>query len=336
MHILHDQPAEFYSTFRLKTRLATVIEVDNVTELARLDITSSPLVLGEGSNTIFLEPLSRPIIRFTGTAITESWLHADKCLLHVEAGYNWHQLVSDTVDRQLWGIENLALIPGSVGAAPVQNIGAYGIEFADVCVYVDFFSWRTRSIQRLTPEQCQFGYRDSIFKQQLSGDGIIVAVGIMLSTTAKPVLSYQGLDRLAATCSINDIFDQVIATRKSKLPDYREIANCGSFFKNPVISVAEYHQLKLTYPAMPGFILADNTVKVPAAWLIDQQGLKGYRLHDVGCYLRQPLVLINYGNGTSEDLLALITLIQDKVRTAYRIHLEPEVRLLDSNGHQYV
>lgn len=336
MRILHDQPAELYSTFRLKTRLATVIEVRNLADLQQLDTSSVPLVLGEGSNTIFLEDQSRPIVRFTGASITESWMDADRCLLHVEAGHNWHQLVTVTVVKQLWGIENLALIPGSVGAAPVQNIGAYGVELADICAYVDYFHWQTKTIQRFNPDECNFGYRDSVFKHQLAGKGIIVAVGIILSKAAKPVLSYYGLDKLPETSSIRDIYQQVIDTRSSKLPDYRELANCGSFFKNPVISNAEFLQLNEKYPGVPGFKLTNGQVKIPAAWLIDQQGFKGYSNNDIGCYPKQPLVLVNYGNGQTEDLLSLVALIQNKVNQAYQIVLEPEVRLLDSNGQQYV
>lgn len=336
MHILHDQPAELYSTFRLKTRLATVIEVINLADLQQLEISSVPLVLGEGSNTIFLEQQNRPIVRFTGAATIEKWLDKDHCLLHVEAGHNWHQLVTASVAKQLWGIENLALIPGSVGAAPVQNIGAYGVELADVCAYVDFFNWQTNSVQRLNNDACEFGYRDSVFKHRLAGKGIIVAVGITLSKIANPVLSYQGLDNLSASSSIMDVYDQVISTRSSKLPDYRELANCGSFFKNPVISSDNFFQLKIKYPGMPGFKQSDGNVKVAAAWLIDQQGFKGFSKNDIGCYERQPLVIVNYGNGRAEDLLSLIASIKNKVNMAYQIYLEPEVRLLDRHGQQYV
>ncbi|WP_372628173.1 UDP-N-acetylmuramate dehydrogenase [Arsukibacterium sp.] len=336
MHILYDQPAEHYSTFRLKNRLATVIEVSCIDDLAKLNTSNVPQVLGEGSNTIFLEAQSRPLVRYTGSNITEHWTTEDNCLFHIEAGHNWHKLVTTVVNRELWGIENLALIPGSVGAAPVQNIGAYGVEFADVCAYVDYYDWSTRSLQRLTVADCKFGYRDSVFKHEFAGKGIIVAVGIKLSKVAKPVLSYQGLDTLPVTSSVSDIYQQVIATRNSKLPDYRQLANCGSFFKNPVLSSADFELLQLSYPAMPGYRQDDHQVKVPAAWLIDQQGFKGYQINDIGCYPKQPLVLVNYGEGCAADLLQLITQIQTKVWTAYQITLEPEVRLLKGNGQQYV
>ncbi len=336
MHILHDQPAELYSTFRLKTRLAAVIEANSLADLMQIDTFPVPLVLGEGSNTIFLEAQARPIVRFTGINVAEHWLDDKRCLLHVEAGCNWHQLVTKVVEQQLWGIENLALIPGSVGAAPVQNIGAYGVELADVCSYVDYFHWQSKSLRRLAVAECKFGYRDSVFKHQLAGKGIIVAVGINVTKEAKPVLSYQGLDSLPVTSSVNEIYQKVIATRNSKLPDYRHLANCGSFFKNPVISGADYQRLQQVYPTIPGYIQQDNQVKVPAAWLIDQQGFKGYQINDIGCYPKQPLVLVNYGDGSAEDLLQLIARIQAKVNSAYQINLEPEVRLLTSDGQHYV
>jgi UDP-N-acetylmuramate dehydrogenase len=336
MHILHDQPAELYSTFRLKTRLATVIEVSCLDDLTQLNTSSAPLVLGEGSNTIFLEAQTKSIIRFVGATIAEHWIDDASCLLHIEAGHNWHQLVRWAVEQQLWGIENLALIPGSVGAAPVQNIGAYGVELADVCAYVDFYYWQTNSVQRFTSDDCHFGYRDSVFKHQLVGKGIIIAVGINLTKVAKPVLSYQGLDDLPATANIKDIFKRVISTRNSKLPDYRELANCGSFFKNPVISTLDYKKLQQIYPTIPGYLQGTSKVKVPAAWLIDQQGFKSTRKNDIGCYIKQPLVLVNYGFGQAKDLLELVALIQSKVSKAYNIMLEPEVRLLKSDGQQYV
>lgn len=336
MRILHDQAAEQFSTFRLKQRLSTVIEVDDIRDLAGLDMEQIPIISGEGSNTIFLASQQKPLLRFTGKTKTLHWLTEQECLVHVEAGHNWHQLVSWAVEQGLWGIENLALIPGSVGAAPVQNIGAYGVELANVCQYVDFYYWQTKTVERLPAINCQFGYRDSIFKKQLADQGIILAVGIKLTKAAKPVLSYPGLDTLPADSSVADIYQRVIMTRQSKLPDCRELANCGSFFKNPVISAVQYQKLKQQYPAIPGFKLNDQWVKIPAAWLIDQQGFKGYRLDGVGCYVKQPLVIVNYGSGTAQALLALLGQIQDRVYQVYQIALEPEVRLLTEQGRHYV
>lgn len=335
MHILYNQPAEAYSTFRLHNMLSEVILIDELSDLAAVNTEQPPIIIGEGSNTVFLASQDRPLLRFLAKSRSVTAENAQYIELHVEAGHNWHELVTWAVTQQLWGLENLALIPGSVGAAPVQNIGAYGVEFADICRYVDFYDWTARKVRRLTGNECQFAYRDSIFKQQLQGKGIIVAVGLVLYRDPKPVLSYPGLDTLSASASLLKIYQQVIATRQAKLPDYKVIANCGSFFKNPVINLSHYQQLQDSYPQIPGFSL-ESGIKVPAAWLIDQAGFKGYKQDNVGCYERQPLVLVNYGGAEGSALLALVRLIRQQVLTRFQIVLEPEVRLLDRNGQHYV
>lgn len=325
MQILTSQNAASYSTFRLPAQLSQVWVIEHFEELAALRFTELPLVLGEGSNTIFLGDLTRPLLRFI--AATKTIRHeGEHILLHVEAGHNWHQLVRDCVEQGWWGIENLALIPGSVGAAPVQNIGAYGIEFADVCEYVDFFHWQ-QGLMRLQTDQCQFGYRDSIFKQELLEQGLIVAVGLRLSTQAKRQLSYRGLDHLAADASLHSIFDTVISIRQSKLPDPQQIANCGSFFKNPIVGNELASQLKQQYPSMPLFPQADGQVKLAAAWLIEQVGLKGQSAGGVGCYHLQPLVLVNLGDGSATALQQWVALIIAKVQQQFAVTLEPEVRM---------
>lgn len=329
MHILSDQSAIKFSTFRFEQKLQTIIEFESVTELQQYKPTGSELILGEGSNTVFLSDITRPVCRFVASYKQLIALDHGYYLLHAEAGHNWHQLVEWSVGQNLWGLENLALIPGSVGATPVQNIGAYGVEFADRCLYVDFYQWSERKVIRMTAAQCRFGYRDSIFKQELAGRGVIVAVGLLLQRQPKPVLSYKGLDHLPATSSLQEIYQQVIDVRSSKLPDPAVLANCGSFFKNPVISSEHFQRLQQSYPQIPGFKTADNTVKVPAAWFIDQQGFKGYRFKNVGCYPMQPLVLVNYGGGASDQLLALKNEIQNKVYQVYQVVLEPEVRLIE-------
>lgn len=335
MHSLTNVSAIGYSTFRLNATLSSLTEFASVTELSRFQFSEKPVVLGEGSNTIFMQDLAVPLCRFTGKNITAIELDKDNTLLHVEAGYNWHQLVQWTVTQQLWGLENLALIPGSVGAAPVQNIGAYGVEFADSCLYVDFFHWDSAKVERITAGRCQFGYRDSLFKQQLHRKGIIVAVGLLLSKVPKPVLAYQGLDELAENSVIEEVFQKVIAIRSSKLPNPDELPNCGSFFKNPVISADQFSRIKLTHPSLPGYQQTDGSVKVPAAWLIDQQGFKGARCGDIGSYIKQPLVLVNYGSGTAAELAQYVALVQQKVELSYGIKLEPEVRMLNSLGQVY-
>ncbi len=335
MHILYNQPAEAFSTFRLHNKLSEVILIDELSDLALVDAQQPPVIIGEGSNTVFLASQVRPLLRFLAKSRTVTADNSQHLELHVEAGHNWHELVTWAVTQQLWGIENLALIPGSVGAAPVQNIGAYGVEFSDVCRYVDFYDWQDRKVIRLDNNACQFAYRDSVFKQQLQGKGIIVAVGLVLFKDPKPVVTYPGLDTLPTFTTLEQIYQQVIAIRQAKLPDYKVIANCGSFFKNPVISESHYQLLQSSFAKIPGFSV-ESGIKVPAAWLIDQAGFKGYKYQNLGCYERQPLVLVNYGGAEGPALLVLINLIRKTIETQFGILLEPEVRLLDSNGQHYV
>ncbi len=332
MRTLTNLSAIPYSTFRLDVRLSSIIECDSIADLQTLSQQTTPVVLGEGSNTIFTQDLEVPICRYVAKEKAMSAIDEQHVLVHVEAGHNWHQLVTWAVQQQLWGIENLALIPGSVGAAPVQNIGAYGVELADSCLYIDFYHWELRKVQRITAGRCQFGYRDSIFKQSLAGCGVIVAVGLCLRKQPTPVLQYKGLDHLPENVDIKTVYEQVIAIRSSKLPDPAVLANCGSFFKNPVISEQQFLALQKEFPNLPSFYQQDGRVKVPAAWLIEQQGFKGRKYDGIGCYQLQPLVLVNYGDGTAEQLQSLIAVIQRQVFSVYGIQLEPEVRMLNSNG----
>lgn len=325
MQILTSQNAMSYSTFRLPAVLSQVWLIESLDELSRLRFSEPPLVLGEGSNSIFLSDMQRPVLRYL-PASCHGTQDGSAILLHVEAGFNWHQLVTYTVAQGWWGLENLALIPGSVGAAPVQNIGAYGTEFCDVCEYVDFYHWQT-GMQRLSTAECQFAYRDSIFKHQYLGQGIIVAVGLRLSTDAKPNLGYRGLDHLPADATVQQIFDTVITVRQSKLPDPVKVANCGSFFKNPVVTADVAAKLSQRYPTMPAFQQPSGEMKLAAAWLIEQAGFKGQSADGIGCYHLQPLVLVNLGHGTGAALHRWMTQIIQRVDQQFGVTLEPEVRM---------
>lgn len=327
MQQLKAQDARQYSTFRLAATLAKVTLLSSLEELKAYQPEIPFLLLGEGSNSIFLSDWPGEILRFTAAGI-QTEQKAEQLLIHVEAGHNWHQLVSWTVHEGWWGLENLALIPGSVGAAPVQNIGAYGAELADTCTYVDFFHWQSRKVQRLLASECRFGYRDSIFKHQLAGQGVIVAVGFCLNRQGRAKLNYKGLDHLPADANLPAVMNAVIAVRQTKLPDPAKLANCGSFFKNPVVPAAQFELLQQRYPAIANYPQADGQIKLAAAWLIEQVGLKGYQLGGIACYQQQPLVLVNQEQGTAADLLQLIELIQQCVLDKFQVQLEPEVRLL--------
>lgn len=317
-----------FSTFALPALLSNVYQCGSVEHLQQLELSEAPSIVGEGSNTIFLRDLTQPIVQFFGDSLQVDDSHELRVSIHVEAGYNWHQLVCHTVAKHWWGIENLALIPGSVGAAPVQNIGAYGVEFADVCDYVDFYEWQSKAVRRLTKAECLFGYRDSVFKQSLAAKGIIVAVGLTLQKQGSPCTSYKGLEHLTASSGVQQVMSTVIALRQSKLPDPKLLPNCGSFFKNPVLTQAQFALLATNFPAVPSYPQPDGKVKVAAGWLIEQAGFRGKRFGQVGSYDKQALVLVNWGGGTAEQLVTCIAAIQQKVSELFGVQLEPEVRLV--------
>jgi len=290
------------------------------------------LILGEGSNVLFLEDYSGTVIvnRITGIAVEE----AQECWrLHVGAGENWHNLVQFTLDKGMPGLENLALIPGCAGSSPIQNIGAYGIELKHVCEYVDCIELATGEEVRLTAEQCRFGYRDSIFKHEYQDKFVIVAVGLRLSKNWRPVLSYGDLTRLdPATVTPREVFDAVCHMRMSKLPDPKVQGNAGSFFKNPVVTAGVADALLAQWPTAPHYPQADGSVKLAAGWLIDQCRLKGTTCGGAAVHRQQALVLINEHNATSEEVVQLAHLVRQRVGEKFNVWLEPEVRFIGANG----
>lgn len=288
------------------------------------------LILGEGSNILFtedfpglvLKPAFQRIELYPSDSSSEVFLFA-------EAGCSWHTLVEYATARNLWGIENLALIPGTVGAAPVQNIGAYGVEFRDVVLSVHAYSITDGILSIFTPEDCEFSYRNSIFKRY-PDRWVILSVLLRLQKSPQPRLDYPDLIPLRSKSNLSpkEIMNAVIQIRQSKLPNPHHLPNAGSFFKNPILSLAEWEKLKSRYPTLPGFHVDTNQIKVPAAWLIEYCGWKGYRCGDVGVAASHALVLVNYGNATGAQILALAHHIQQSVFNEFGIWLEPEVRIL--------
>lgn len=250
-------------------------------------------------------------------------------LVHAGAGLNWHALVEALAARDLWGTENLALIPGHVGAAPIQNIGAYGVELADVLEQVHLLHLEDGREAVLNREECAFGYRDSIFKHALENRVVITRLVLRVSSRARPRLDYGDLAaRLSARPSASDVVAAVSAVRREKLPDPAVLGNAGSFFKNPVVSREQAQALREDHPDMPHFPRADGGVKLAAGWLIDQCGLKGLRQGHVSIHDRQALVLVHHGGGSAAELLALAQRIIDEVQTRFDIALEREPRLM--------
>lgn len=290
------------------------------------------LLLGGGSNVLFTEDFEGVVIvnRIKGIEITES---ADAWHVHASAGENWHQLLETLLHKEIYGAENLALIPGCVGSAPIQNIGAYGLELKDICEYVDILCLNTGRITRILAEECGFGYRDSIFKHEYQNSHAIISVGLIFAKEWSPKLTYGDLAKLDPnTVTPSDVFDTVCATRRSKLPDPAVTGNAGSFFKNPVVSGELAETIKASYPNCPQYAQADGNVKLAAGWLIDQCGLKGYELGGAAVHTQQALVLINRENATGKDIVELAKHVSHTVAQHFDIFLEPEVRFIGRNG----
>ena len=291
------------------------------------------LVLGGGSNVLFVKDYDGLVIlnRIAGVETVRE--DENEIMLKCGAGENWHQLVLSCVEKGYGGLENLSLIPGTVGAAPIQNIGAYGVELVDVFESLEAFDIEERKAKTFTKKECAFGYRDSIFKRELKGKVIITSVALKLSKKPELNFSYSSLkekleEKGITNPTIKDISEAVIEVRQSKLPDPAEIGNTGSFFKNPVISVYQFDELKSSYPELPGYPVSERQVKVPAGWLIEQTGWKGKRVGEAGVHDKQALVLVNYGKATGEEIWALANQIIESVQKQFDIRLTAEVNIL--------
>ena len=260
---------------------------------------------------------------------------ADFVIIKVGAGVPWHQLVMYAVDRGWGGIENLSLIPGSTGAAPMQNIGAYGVELKDVFDSLEAYHIGEKRIITFDKKDCAFGYRESIFKHELKNQCVILSVTLVLKKNPAFNIAYgairQELEKMKVeTLSVKNISEAVIHIRSSKLPDPAKIGNAGSFFKNPSVKAKQYQDLKQQFPDLVGYENADGSYKLAAGWLIESCGWKGYRKGDAGCYPLQALVLVNYGNATGKELLALSEEIQASVAKEFGVMLEREVNLISN------
>lgn len=291
------------------------------------------LVLGGGSNMLFRKDYEGITIKneITGISVIEE--NEESVLLKVGAGEVWHNFVLYSIEHNLGGIENLSLIPGSVGASPMQNIGAYGVEIKDVFDSLEAIEIATGELHTFSHQDCQFGYRESVFKKELKGKYIIVSVSYKLSKQPKLNTSYGAINselakRGITQPSIKDVSDVVIAIRQSKLPDPKEIGNAGSFFKNPVIPKSHYIALQKTYENIPSYPVSKDTVKVPAGWLIDNAGWKGKTIGEYGVHKNQALVLVNYGKANGNDIFQLSEDIIADIYKRYQIKLEREVNII--------
>ncbi len=331
-----EHPLRGLNSFHADEKARRLVVFDAAEDLDHIFAPESGLgkfyVLGGGNNILFTSyfdgALLKPDIR--GIRV----LAEDDESVTVEAGaaVEWDDLVAWSVERGLWGAENLSLIPGTVGAAPVQNIGAYGAEAKDVIARVHLFDTERREHAVLAAEECRFAYRDSIFKHELRGRAVITSVEFRFGKRPAPDLGYGDLQRETETrggASLRNIREAVCAIRRGKLPDTAVLGNAGSFFKNPVVSRAEAEQLAARYEGMPVYPAPDpERRKLAAGWLIDRAGMKGYRKGRAGVHDRQALVLVNFGGATGEEIMELAREVQLRVRDAFGVAIEPEVNIL--------
>ncbi|WP_413721816.1 UDP-N-acetylmuramate dehydrogenase [Sodalis sp. RH24] len=334
---MHGVALKHLNTFAIDAVAAHIATAHTATELLTLwrdaqRRSEAVLLLGGGSNVLFLENFAGTVLlnRIKGIQVSED-NHAWH--LHVGAGEDWHGLVSFALAQDMAGLENLALIPGRVGSAPIQNIGAYGVELESVCEYVDLLDLNNGEKIRLSAAECRFGYRDSVFKHRYRASYAIVAVGFTLDKTWRPVLTYGDLVRLdSRTVTPRQVFDTVCAMRRSKLPDPAITGNAGSFFKNPLVGAEDARRLLQRYPDAPHYPQPDGSVKLAAGWLIDRCDLKGYVLGAAAVHAKQALVLINNGQADGRAIVALAKLVRNSVAERFNVWLEPEVRFIAAGG----
>ncbi|MEZ4684713.1 MAG: UDP-N-acetylmuramate dehydrogenase [Bacteroidia bacterium] len=328
-----------YNTFHIEASARFFRTIDSEQGLVEFLMDNSHamppfIVLGGGSNILFTSDVDAVVLKNEIRGIELMEEDEASVLIRVGGGEVWHELVMHCVEKGWGGIENLALIPGSVGAAPIQNIGAYGVELKEVFEKLEAIHLSTGGMRTFDARECAFGYRDSIFKRSAKGKYFISRVWLRLQKAPhKPNTSYAGLSQAleehgVSQPSIRDIAEAVIAVRRSKLPDPAEIGNSGSFFKNPVITSSQFDQIKGHYPDIPHYPQADGSVKLPAAWLIDQSGWKGFREGDYGVHDRQALVLVNHGNASGKEIYDLSERILQDVENRFGIKLEREVNVI--------
>ena len=324
------------NTFRMKVSCRCYIEYESIEDLKSIDFDSLPqpvISIGEGSNLLFTGDFPGTVLRSRISYIKYFDVGADMVPLAVGAGVNWDKLVAKTCEDGLWGLENLSLIPGTVGAAAVQNIGAYGVEAKDVIAGVTCFDILKRDKTAFKQEQCRYGYRDSIFKDpEYKGRYIVTGVLLRLSREPKPQISYGALKGIfadAQPATPSQVREAVIRIRREKLPDPEELGSAGSFFKNPVVSAEQFLRISEGYDSVPHYLLEGGFIKVPAAWMIEKCGFKGAVRGGAAVYSNQPLVIVNNsGQASPQEIISLEQEIISAVRERFGVELQPEVEHL--------
>ncbi|AQG81243.1 UDP-N-acetylmuramate dehydrogenase [Spirosoma montaniterrae] len=330
-----------YNTFGIDVRARYWVEVNHEDDLPALlhltEFLDTPkLILGGGSNVLLCHDFDGLVVKMSIQGIDVVREDDEHIYLKAGAGIVWHELVMYCVERGYAGMENLSLIPGTVGAAPMQNIGAYGVELEQIFDSLTAVHIKTGDIQTFNHADCAFGYRESVFKHNLKGQYIITSVTFRLAKQPTFHTRYGAIRETLADMGVSDenltiraISDAVMHIRRSKLPDPADIGNAGSFFKNPEIPQTQFEALKAQHDDLPGYPLADtDRVKVPAGWLIERAGWKGYRSGDAGVHAKQALVLVNYGKATGDEILNLARQVQSSVQERFGISISPEVNVI--------
>ena len=328
-----------YNSFGFPAVAKHFVEINDIQELEiliRSDVFKNEkhLILSGGNNVLFQEDVFDGIvvlINTKGVEVIEE--NGNDVIVRAQAGEDWPEFVKKMVAMGLYGVENLAHIPGKVGAAPVQNIGAYGMELKDSFLRCEAIELATGNKRIFMKEECNFGYRNSVFKNELKGQYVITSVDLLLHRQAELKLEYGNIKAYLSEHGIENptlqqLHDAICAIRDAKLPDVKQIGNAGSFFKNPVISAEQFEALQQQYPDIPHYPDADGMVKVPAGWLIEHAGWKGWRDEHVGVYEKQALVLVHYGGGTGHDIVELAKKIQISVEEKFGIRISPEVNFV--------
>ncbi|QYA25520.1 UDP-N-acetylmuramate dehydrogenase [Gramella sp. MT6] len=337
MQVLRNFSLKDYNSFGIDVNAEKFVSIENLEDLRtvlRKNYASELFVLGGGSNMLLTKDIKKTVIHIAikGKEIIAE--EENEVIVQAAAGENWHKFVLWTLEQDFGGLENLSLIPGNVGTAPIQNIGAYGVELKD-----SFLSCKAMNVQTLEEKEfdlkeCDFDYRNSVFKNRLKGQYIITSVKFRLTKKDHKLHTEYGAIKSElekqeiSSPTIQDISNAVIAIRNSKLPDPKKIGNSGSFFKNPIIDKEKFEKLESDYSGVPSYHVSDNEIKVPAGWLIDQAGFKGYRSGDAGVHKDQALVLVNYGAATGQEILSLSQEIQQSIKAKFDIDLEAEVNII--------
>ena len=335
MTILENISLKEYNTFGVTCYAKRFVSISSFYELQQLlEIEKDLFLISGGSNMLLTKDIDKLVVLINIKGISIDRENENTVHLTVNAGENWHEFVLWCISQNYGGLENLSLIPGNVGTCPIQNIGAYGVEVKDSITKVEALEIKSSKRITFSNEECKFGYRNSIFKNEAKGKYILTSVSFELTKNTHQLNTSYGAIELAlkeksiTAPTIKNVSDAVIDIRQSKLPNPKEIGNSGSFFKNPVISISQFEELKKKYPNIPNYKVSEIEIKVPAGWLIEQCGFKGKRFGETGVHKNQALVLVNYGNALGIEIYELALKIKQTVFEKFTIQLEIEVNII--------